>query len=192
MDMNQLIEAGHLGQYRNAKDTPYTDHLRGVASVLLSAQSLTREIRDEQLVQDMINAALGHDLIEDTYVTEEDIVSAAGERTLSLIKELTNPVDDAHTDEYMAQLSSASEEARLVKYADLIENTLSVSYNLFRLEKEWVETFYLPILNRTESVLRVTEFEDYPETALLMRGWLFFVTNLLEVKKSNRWPVTGE
>ncbi len=44
---------------------------------------------------------------------------------LSLILELTDPNDDAHTDDYMEKIASASEEARLIKYADLIVDTSS-------------------------------------------------------------------
>ena len=186
MNMYELVSKRHAGQFRNDKDgakkIPYTDHLHGVASIVASVLDLTNEICDDNLRQDLLNAALGHDLIEDTAVTEEEIVSASNNRTLSLIKELTNPVDDAHTDQYMQQISTASEEARIIKYADLIENTMSVAYNLSILGKDWLEGFYLPILTRSTAVLQKTEFSQYPNTAKRMRELLYVNTSLLNTK----------
>ena len=181
--MEELIRRYHAAQYRNNRkccekvEIPYTDHLYGVASIL----ELTRECPDPQ---DMIQAALGHDLLEDTSVAETEIAEAANRHVLELIRELTNPVDDAHTDRYMRQLSTASEEARLVKYADLIENTSSVAYNIYILGKEWTDSFYLPILTRTTEILAETSFPTYPETAGEMRRILKVYSDLL-MKKRN-------
>ena len=185
MDFYELIETKHAGQIRNKSESgtvPYTDHLYGVATVISSALNLTSEVSDEQLFADIVNAALGHDLIEDTDVSEAEIFSVANERTLKFIRELTNPVDDAHTEEYMIRLSTASEEARLVKYADLIENTLSVAYNIRLLGKDWLDGFYMPILTKTTAVLLKTQFEQYPKTAEILRDQLYTVTKLLNTK----------
>ena len=183
MNMVEFVGAKHAGQYRNDKDgarkVPYTEHLHGVASVVASALDLTNEVNDDNLRRDMISAALGHDLIEDTNATESEIVSVTNNRTLRFIKELTNPEDDAHTDRYMDQISAASEEARIIKYADLIENTMSVAYNLNILGRDWLEGFYNPILSRTTAVLQATEFVRYPKTADMLRTCLKINTDLL-------------
>ncbi len=102
---------------------------------------------------------------------------------LTLIRELTNPNDDAHTDEYMERIASDSEEARLIKYADLIENTSSVCYSLHEPGREapvlWAKEFYLPILTRTAEVLSLTAFEKYPQTAEALRLMLKVYADLL-------------
>ena len=130
----------------------------------------------------MIPAALGHDLLEDT-VIKEDTIMGIGMKILQLILELTNPNDDTHTDKYMEKIASASEEARLIKYADLIENTSSVCYSLHEscIEQplQWAKDFYIPILTRTTNILAKTTFEKYPQTAEALRLMLEVYTDLL-------------
>ena len=183
MKFNELIRIKHAGQYRNPVEgmeaVPYTEHLYGVASIVSSVLDITGEITDESLRQDIFYATLGHDLLEDTDATDEEIVSASSTRALAFIKELTNPADDSHTDGYMTQISSATEAARIVKYADLIENTMSVAYNLRILEKEWTGQYHLPILNKTTQVLKDTEFNAYPKTASFLRNILLVNSNML-------------
>ena len=184
--MEELATKYHAKQFRNKDERiPYTEHTFGVASILTSAFEVTKECDDPSLIEDMKNAGIGHDLIEDTEVTEEEIVAASNERTLGYIRELSNPVDDAHTDEYMEQLRNATEEARLVKYCDLIENTTSVCYALLVLGMDWANNFYLPILTRSTAVLAETSFEHYPKTAEFLRGMLLVSSNLLEVRMKN-------
>ena len=184
--MEELIRQYHAAQYRNnsksfvSVEIPYTDHLYGVASILASVLELTQECPDPN---DMIQAALGHDLLEDTTITEAEIEEASNRHVLKLIRELTNPVDDVHTDQYMRQLGIASEEARLVKYADLIENTSSVAYNIHVLGIEWTDSFYLPILTQTTAVLAETSFPDYPNSAGEMRRILKVYSDLLMTKR---------
>ena len=177
--MEDLVKKYHKTQYRNKNKVPYIEHLIGVKSILSSALESTGECADEALLRDMLYAALGHDLIEDTSVSKEEIVNVGNERVLHLIEELSNPVDDAHTDEYMKQLSGASEEARIIKYCDLLENTTSVCYGLQDLGIDWFYGFYEPILKRTTDNLANTEFINYPKTASLLRYALKMSTGLL-------------
>ena len=163
--MEDLVNTQHKQQTRNNGKVPYVTHLYGVRSVLESLIESCGEITDATLAKDLGNAALGHDLLEDTHVTKEEITANSNSRTLALIEELTNPEDDAHTEKYMNQLHTASEEARLVKYADLIDNTLSVAYGLHDLGRDWIKDFYLPILENTQKILADTNFTKYPKTA---------------------------
>ena len=186
--MDALVKKYHYGQYRNNIDgylpakVHYVDHLFSVKAILLSVLSMFGECDNERLINDMCDAALGHDLLEDTKVTEDEIIKASNPCVLALIKELTNPVDDAHTDQYMDQLSAASEEARLIKYADLIENTSSVSYNYHIVGTQWIQEFYKPIMNRTLSVLESTTFPTYPKTSEFMHNMLMVYINILNSK----------
>ena len=177
--MEEIIEQYHKGQTRNGGKTPYTVHLYGVESILSSLIDKGGEITDPSLISDLKNGALGHDLLEDTDVPKELIAKTANERTLSLIKEVTNPDDDSHTERYMDQLKNSSEEGRLIKYADLIDNTFSVAYGLQDLGRDWAENFYLPIMKNTKKMLAETAFEKYPKTAKQARNLLDFASNLL-------------
>ena len=177
--MEDLVKKYHKTQYRNKDKIPYIEHLIGVKSILSSVLEITGECKDEILLGDMLNAALGHDLIEDTSVSKDEIIDASNERVLHLIEELSNPVDDTHTDEYMKQISNASEEARVIKYCDLLENTTSVCYGLQDLGFGWFYNFYEPILKRTTNNLANTEFINYPKTASLLHSALKVSTNLL-------------
>ena len=188
-NMEQLIKKYHSTQFRNDKENyippkvPYVDHLFGVRPILSYALNKFGECKDSQLFSDMCNAALGHDLIEDTNVDEEMIIKSTNDRVLSLIKELTNPVDDNHTDQYMQQLSVASEEARLIKYSDLIENTTSVCFNFHIVGLDWVNEFYSPIVHKTMRILENTNFSKYPKTADFMRSVLGMYVTVLDSKK---------
>lgn len=181
--MKVLVNQYHAMQRRNNNpDIPYTEHLYGVASLLKSITENCKEIPEKKL-NVMIQAALGHDLLEDTVIQKNRVEWAANTEVLSLIEELTNPNDDAHLDEYMEKLASDSEEARLIKYADLIENTSSFCYSLHECNIEnpiqKAKNFYIPILTMTTEVLAGTSFEQYPKTAEAMRLTLKVYTNLL-------------
>ena len=185
INMESMIRYYHSQQLRNDKGIiimpkiPYIDHLYSVESVLQSVFAITDDIFDEQIKNDMCCVALGHDLLEDTSVSEDEISDSTNEHVLSLIKELTNPDDDDHTDRYMDQLKHASEEARLIKYADLIENTKSVIYNRYILGEDWLK-WYLRIASGTKKVLDGTEFEKYPKTAELLQNMLSMDIYLLK------------
>ena len=180
-DFTAIMKQYHAGQVRNAGRIPYCEHPLNVASILTSVIAITHETDDAALLADMHDAALGHDLLEDTKITEAEVLSATNQRTLNLIKELTNPVDDAHTERYMVQLKAASEEARLIKYADLVENTTSVVYGLPDLGLDWAKHFYRPILLKTDAVLAQTQFVMYPQAATIFRNMLLIMKNLLLV-----------
>lgn len=186
--MDQIVRKYHSKQLRNSKEgylspkVPYFDHLNSVRQILSFALYRFDECQDPQLKKDILNAAIGHDLLEDTDITETEIIEASNERVLSFIKELTNPVDDEHTDQYMEQLKKASEEARLIKYANLVENTASVCYNFHIVGGDWVYDFYRPLMNSTKSILEATSFPTYPQTVNYLRTVLEMFVDILNWK----------
>ena len=182
--MEELVRKFHKTQFRNKNKVPYIEHLVGVRSILRSVLAITGECADSAELKMLEDAALGHDLIEDTDVTEKEIINVSNERTLKLIKGLSNPVDDYHLDEYMKQIREAGEEVRIIKYADLIENTTSVCYGLQDLGVDWFYDFYEPILKSSTENLASTEFVKYPKTAILMRNMLHVAAKLLYDKIS--------
>lgn len=118
-NMKALAERGHAGQFRKDGKTPCIEHPRAVAALLAKwgvADGVTLAI------------AWGHDLLEDTAVTEADIRRAAGPNCgvaiLAGIKALTRD-KAAWPDkrEWLRHVArTAPPEALLVKAADRICN----------------------------------------------------------------------
>ena len=118
-NMKALAERGHAGQFRKDGKTPYVEHPRAVAALLAKwgvADGATLAI------------AWGHDLLEDTDVSEAEIRRAAGPRhaaaVLAGIKALTRDraawPDKKEWLKHVAR--TAAPAALLVKAADRICN----------------------------------------------------------------------
>lgn len=118
--MKALAERGHAGQLRKDGSTPYVEHPRAVVALLRRWRVADAET---------FAVAWGHDLLEDTDVTESDILEAAGPRhgaeVLACIKALTRDkaVWPVKRDWLRALAETADERALLVKCADRICNT---------------------------------------------------------------------
>lgn len=186
--MNDLIRKYHIQQLRYDRGDYlppkilYIDHLIGAATILSSVLLKFGECRDQQLRDDIHNAALGHELLEETDVTDDEVIAATNFRVLTLIKELTPYADGEDINQLVQCLSAASEEARLIKYADLIESVSNVCFNFHVVGKEWAYGFFRPTIYSTMGVLDQTEFSTYPKTADFMRGVLAVCMNLLNAK----------
>ena len=119
-NMKALAERGHEGQVRKDGKTPYAEHPRAVAALL------ARWGVDDAAT---LAIAWGHDLLEDTDVTEAEIRRAAGPRhaaaVLAGIKALTRDraawPDKKEWLKHVAR--TAPPAALLVKAADRISNT---------------------------------------------------------------------
>ena len=111
-----LAEKYHEGQFRKGKEhLPYIVHPEAVARELLA----WGEPEDSPAIA----MAWGHDLLEDTPVSKEEILAAAGERVLKGIIILTRPRKKKKS-LYLRQVAeSGDREALLVKLADRICNS---------------------------------------------------------------------
>lgn len=109
----------HAGQTRR-DGTPYIEHLRGVVDILRSLDS------DIQYMPVVLSAAWLHDTLEDTGITEREIVDNTSPRTLQIVKQVTNDprkIKAMGKGEYMAQkVLKLDVEALLVKLADRYHN----------------------------------------------------------------------
>src|SRR3989338_2327448 len=164
--MEALVERLQGGQKRESGDSNAL-HVMRVRTLVMGAFAATSESADN--VQAIEIAALGHDLLEDTKITEEEIKNSFGERSLKLIKELTNKNGDSHTGDYVQQMSAASEEARLIKYADLCDNLFHASYGARLLGVPWMHNYLLPIVDTMREALDLTGFQKFPKTAGILR-----------------------
>lgn len=118
--MRALAERGHEGQLRKDGRTPYIEHPRAVVALLRSWRVADGET---------LAVAWGHDLLEDTAVTEDEILAAAGPRhgaaVLAGIRTLTRdraawPVK---RDWLQSLAETAGDRELLVKCADRLCNT---------------------------------------------------------------------
>jgi (p)ppGpp synthase/HD superfamily hydrolase len=136
--MNKLDQAirfaakAHSTQHRKGTDIPYITHPFAVGMILLKASCTEEEII----------AGILHDTLEDTDVTEEDILKHFGSRVLTIVKGCSEPDKEAsweerkkHTLEF---LKGASYSIRQVTCADKLHNLRSIKLDLENLgEQAW-------------------------------------------------------
>lgn len=171
--MEKLVEK-HLGKQLRKDGSSNALHAKRVRTTLMSAFKISGEMKGKS-ARDMIEcAALGHDLLEDSPISAGEIESKFSKAVLRLIQELTNTEGDSHTKAYVRQMVGASEEARLIKYADLCDNILHVSYSVHMLGKKWLNDYFLPIVDPMRRVLDKTRFNKYPKTAAHLRQMAAF------------------
>ena len=119
----RFAEAAHRGQVRD-EGTPFIEHPVRVATVLWDEFG----VRDVEL----LIAALNHDAIEDNDDVNRCLVASAfGERVASLVcdvtKEPAGPEGrEARDRKYLDHLRDLSEDSRLLKLADRIDNLRSI------------------------------------------------------------------
>lgn len=116
--MYYFAKGRHAHQERKGSGMPYFVHPRGVAWLVKKYGGTI----------DQINAAFGHDLLEDTDTSYEEIAVISGsEEVVELVLELTNNrhiIDQLGKTEYMTEkLCSISKDALLIKLADMVYNS---------------------------------------------------------------------
>lgn len=127
--------AAHHGQERKYSKIPYVSHCIAVASIVKEAGGS----------EDMIIAALLHDTVEDTHITNEDIRRAFGDNVASLVQDLTD-ISEPHMGNRATRKAidrehsaSASTDAKTVKLADLIHNSFSIRTSDPGFARVWLE-----------------------------------------------------
>ncbi|HVW82725.1 MAG TPA: HD domain-containing protein [Candidatus Paceibacterota bacterium] len=165
--MRTLVTRLHRGRERQ-DGTPDSVHVKRVAAILTAALKEAGETPPPKKLATLQCAALGHDLLEDTKATPEEIVRIAGEEALALIEQLTNRWGDDHPAPYVRQVRNAPEEARLVKLADLCDNLSQASMNAAGLGSAWMKGYFLPIVDPSRKAVSSTHFSKYPKTARIL------------------------
>lgn len=167
--MRELTRQGHAGQTRNAGRLPYWVHTDAVADICDRALRHTGELPADEAA-DLVLAAHGHDLYEDTGVTPATIREQFGARVDGWIDGMTNRKGDRDRADYMRHLASSGDEVRLIKCADLVDNMLSVAYGLHDVGLDWAREFFLPIASQTREILLSTPFTRLPRTGAQLTG----------------------
>lgn len=151
-----FAKAAHTGQYRKFNKgvkVPYITHPISVASRVMGLSGVTEE---------MIAAALLHDVIEDTSFTIEQVATLFGIKVANLISELTNV--SSKTGKLRAErkkmdrdrIAKTSHEARIIKACDRIENLLEINDQLDEAGK-------FAKLYADESILLIEALGDIPD-----------------------------
>lgn len=111
---------GSIDHVRKYTGEPYIHHPIEVMEIVSSVPH----------TEDMLAAALLHDTIEDTSVTQEDINREFGPTIAKLVMELTDQCHEgnraARKSAEAVRLSTVSRDAQTIKLADFISNTRSI------------------------------------------------------------------
>lgn len=141
----------HGDQVRKYTGEPYTNHLVEVMNIVRTVKS------DDS----MLAAALLHDTIEDTSITETDVQKEFGFRIAKLVVELTDiskPEDGNRAFRKAMdrdKLAKVSDDAQTIKLADLISNGKDIAVNDPKFAKVFLneKRQLLDVLDRGDPVL---------------------------------------
>jgi guanosine-3',5'-bis(diphosphate) 3'-pyrophosphohydrolase len=109
----------HSGQFRKLSNEPYIVH------ILRITEHITEELKDYKHLNELKVIATLHDLIEDTWITEEFIDNHFGKEILKDVNSLTkdkNLIQPNQEEQYREQLKNASDNAKIIKLFDLYDN----------------------------------------------------------------------
>lgn len=157
-----FVKKYHDGQYRS-NNFPVWHHLARVSKRLQFIIEYNKEGEDIE-VKELVVAALGHDLLEDTKASHEEIKFIFGENGHRFIDGMTNTWGDNDVGPYVEKIAQSSEEVRLIKLSDLFDNITNTTYNLSVLGKDWANSYLLPIITPMKEVVEKTTFKKYEKT----------------------------
>jgi (p)ppGpp synthase/HD superfamily hydrolase len=117
----------HRGQYRKASTVPYISHPMAVAATVLEHGG----------TENQAIAALLHDALEDTDITEAQLRAEFGNGVADIVvacsdttDHLSKPPWRARKEAYLGHLAGAPEDALLVVVADKLHNARSIATDL--------------------------------------------------------------
>jgi (p)ppGpp synthase/HD superfamily hydrolase len=114
--------------------------------------------------QAIFRAGYGHDLLEDTKATEEELVEFFGEDGALIVHGDTNEWGDDDVRPYVEKMRHESESVRLVKLADLYDNISNVTYCLPALGTEWTSSYFLRVVTPMYEMVIDSPFVAYPKS----------------------------
>ena len=115
-----FIKYGNLK--RKAKDIPYVIHPIRITTILHAAGF------NEFDHDDLMIAALFHDLLEDTETTLEEVEDHFGKKVGEIVVELTKPKGSKgrKKDEWLEKFVKSSKDSKIIKLADRIDNLIDM------------------------------------------------------------------
>ena len=119
----------HGSTLRKDQKTPYIVHPLRITAILRAA-GFTENVNEELMI-----AALFHDIVEDTNTSIEEIKIKFGKKVASIVDELTIP-KSKNKEVFLKSLKHASKEAKLIKLADRIDNLMDLSIDSWSEKKK--------------------------------------------------------
>jgi guanosine-3',5'-bis(diphosphate) 3'-pyrophosphohydrolase len=162
-----LALKAHEGQTRKESKVPYIVHPIAVA-LILAKYGFSEEV---------IAAALVHDVVEDTSVTQEELRETLGDAVANLVASVTHDSSLSWEEKklgYIESVRSASDDVKAIATADKIANAGSLLqayedmgsevwglFNAGKDKKIWFEEAMLEMLRDTWNHPLVQEYEEY-------------------------------
>ncbi|MBP6881351.1 MAG: bifunctional (p)ppGpp synthetase/guanosine-3',5'-bis(diphosphate) 3'-pyrophosphohydrolase [Candidatus Pacebacteria bacterium] len=168
-----IAKKAHEGQVRKTDGTPYIEHPLAVAKI----------VAEYGFTEAVVAAAIVHDVLEDTDVSEEELRSKLGDEVVDIVTAVSEDKRLEWRDrksQYIAQVVNADEQVKAVSVADKIHNAESLlayyathgaatweKFNRGRSDKLWFErtlcdklkkVWQHPLLDRYEML--VTRLEQ--------------------------------
>jgi (p)ppGpp synthase/HD superfamily hydrolase len=149
-----LAAKGHAEQQRKSDNSPYINHLIEVMSLLVELAHET--------APSVLCAAILHDSLEDTNITQSTILSEFGVEALEMVKALTDDKSlslERRRQHILDKLPNASDNIRRIKLADVCSNAsaIPVTWDEQRL------TDYFLWLDQVAALCRVSSEVLYQE-----------------------------
>lgn len=177
-DVIAAIAHGAIGQRRADGFTPYIDHPRLAATLILRWQHEGVIELDDAALERCVAGALMHDVLEDTKLPRSELRAQFPDRQklLALVERMTEPPGDPDAPQYYHRIGQ-DREAVIVKCADRCANLEDVIKDVHRGEglDRWLRYVsktrrdVLPILKdpalERELLRRVEEIEGLLRTA---------------------------
>lgn len=177
-DVIAAVAHGAIGQRRADRITPYIDHPRLAATLILRWQHQVIIDLDDAILERCVAGALMHDVLEDTKLPRAELRAQFpdGQKLLALVERMTEPPGDPDAPQYYHRIGQ-DREAIIVKCADRCANLEDVIKDVHRGEglERWLRYVtktrrdVLPILKdaalERELLRRVEEIEGLLRTA---------------------------
>ena len=136
----KLSTKAHSGQKRKFSNVDYIEHPFFVADILAS-------LKISKHIDDLIVACILHDVVEDTYVTIEEIREIFGDFIASLVEELTSDIKEIKRigkKEYLAnKMLNMTSYGLVIKLSDRLHNILDLKKEYPLTKKYIIETEYI-------------------------------------------------
>ena len=114
---------------RKSQNIPYVVHSIRITAILRAAGF------NENDNEEIMIAALFHDLIEDTDTPIEVIRNQFGTKVASIVIELTKP-EKGNKDKWLRTFESATIEAKIIKMADRLDNLIDMTTESWKIKKQ--------------------------------------------------------
>ena len=130
-----------------------------VANILV--ESGLKELHSEQDWQTLLQAAILHDVLEDTDCTAGDLEWTFNYPVANIVRELTDPPGvkgEAKRKSQVARMEKASFAARVIKVADKTSNLR----DLIRIPPNWKPESFLGYSRTAYAVVKAADHRDIP------------------------------